>query len=609
MVKMSLKNKLNIKDTVHVRSLTMSVSGDDDNNIEIAFASKYPVNRGGFIEVLDLSGMDLSRLNNNAQVLFNHHRDYYVGVVKNARVDADGIARAQIKFASSEKAKEIEADVRGGILTSISFGYYVRDYVESGDTVVVTDLEPFEISIVTVPADPHIGVGRSLENVKTYSKEDSKMSKNEEVNEKAVNSVTVTDETHDLLKKERSRVTEISAIGDKFGKTDMARSFIENGKTLEEFREAVLGSMNNVRKVTTDVDENIGMTENETKRFSLARAFKALANPKDIKAQEAAAFEFEASRAVQAKLGKEARGLMLPYEVMNRAMSVGTATAGGNTVSTDLMTGSMIDLLRNKSFVMQIANILNGLQGDISIPRQTGGATGYWVAEDAKLTTSDGAFDLVNMTPKSLGGTTYATRKLQLQSDLMIDSFIQRELATTLALELDRAAFNGSGAGAEPTGVLNTTGIGSVAIGVNGGAITRNAVIDLESAITSANADLGNLRFITNSAVRGAMRKNTVDAGSGEFLFEGSDLLGYEALFTNQIPSNLTKGTSSGVCSAMLFGNFQDLLIGLWSGIDIVVDPYTYAKQGGLEITAFQDCDIAVRHPESFSAVTDITTA
>lgn len=602
--------KLNkLKDSKFTRELSLTVNEESDN-VELAFASDYPVERGGFTEILDVKGMDLSRLNSRAQLLFNHNQDDYIGVVEGARLDEDGIARASVKFGSSARAKEIEADVRSGILSLVSFGYFIRDYRMDGeDSVVVTDFEPFEISIVTTPADPTVGVGRSMseDDVKP-SEKPIETTKKERTMDKQEN-VAVVDNSKEILAAERTRTAEIQAIGDKFGLKDEARSFIEQGKSLDEFRDLALGKMEGVKAVTGQEDANIGLTEKEARNFSLAKAVRALADPKNRQAQEDAAFEFEASRAAAEKMGKEARGIMLPMDVMTRAMSVGTATAGGNTVDTNLMSGSLIDLLQNKSYMLQMANVMTGLQADIAIPRQTGGATAYWVAEDAALTTSQASFDLVNLTPKSLGGTTYATRKLLLQSDLMIDSFIQRELARVLALEIDRVAINGSGAGAQPTGILNTTGIGSVPIGANGGAITRDAVIDLETAISSANADLGNLRYITNAAVRGAMRKTAIDAGSGEFLFEGSELMGYETLFTNQVPSNLDKGTSVGICSAMLFGNFADLLVGLWSGIDIVVDPYSFAKQGGLEITAFQDIDMAVRHAESFAAITDITTA
>jgi HK97 family phage major capsid protein/HK97 family phage prohead protease len=592
---MTIKMKKNLS-----RELTVEV-GDD--SIELAFASAEPYDRGYFTEVLDMGGMDLTRLNRNAQVLFNHDPSDYVGVVENARLDEDGVARASIRFGSSERAKQVEADVRSGILPSVSFGYRVNAYEERGqDEVVVTSFEPFEISIVTIPADSTVGVGRSLD-----TQENQEVEMTEEVKEMAVEApqpVEVVD-VEAVVAAERGRVNAINELGSKYGQADMARNFVENGKSIDEFRTAILENMDGVTEVEAQTPE-IGLTEKEVRQFSIAKAIRALANPDSAAAQREAAFEFEASQAAADKLGKSARGLMLPFEILARDMSVGTATAGGHTVDDVLMAGSMIDLLRNKSYMMQLANVMTGLRGDISIPRQTGAASAYWVAEDGETTNSAAAFDLVQMSPKSLSGATYATRKLLLQSELTIDTFIQRELATVLALEIDRAAINGSGASNQPTGILNQTGVNAVAIATNGGALTRDAIVDLETAISVANADEASLRFLTNPKVRGSARKTLLDAGSGQFLMGGDNmLLGYDTVVTNQMPSDLTKGSGTGL-SGMVFGDFSQLMIGMWSGLDLVVDPYTHAKKGGLEISCFQDIDIAVRNPAGFAKIVDI---
>ena len=175
-----------------------------------------------------------------------------------------------------------------------------------------------------------------------------------------------------------------------------------------------------------------------------------------------------------------------------------------------------------------------------------------------------------------------------------------------MALELDRACINGSGAANQPTGILNTAGIGSVAGGTNGLAPTYANIVDLESAVSNANAAIGNLGYLTNAKVRGQLKQTEIFAGtSGSPVWSGQEVNGYNGYVSNQVPSNLTKGSASGICSAIIYGNFADVLIGMWGGLDLQVNPYALDTSGGVRVTAFQDCDVAVRHPESFAAMLD----
>jgi HK97 family phage major capsid protein len=253
--------------------------------------------------------------------------------------------------------------------------------------------------------------------------------------------------------------------------------------------------------------------------------------------------------------------------------------------------------------------MLTGLVGNIAIPRQTGGATAYWVAESGAPTESAQAFDQVTMSPKTVGAFSDISRKLLLQSSIDIESFVRRDLATVLGLAIDLAGINGSGASNQPTGVLNVSGIGSVAGGTNGLAPTFAHIVELETDVAVANADIGSLGYMTNAAVRGKLKTTEKASSTGQFVWEGGELNGYRAKVSNQVPSNLTKGTSSGVCSAIIFGNWADLIIGMWGGLDLMVDPYTGSTAGTVRVVALQDVDVAVRHAESFSAMKDALTA
>jgi HK97 family phage major capsid protein len=405
---------------------------------------------------------------------------------------------------------------------------------------------------------------------------------------------------------ERKRVAEIIEVGERFGAQDLAREVINSGGSVDELNRKIL-ERGGHRAVKADSPE-IGLTDKEVREFSVVRLLDALAHPQDRKAQERAAFEMEASRAAADKMKRDPRGALVPYDVLSRAMSVGSAADGGNLVATELMAESFVDLLRNVLAARQCgATLLTGLNGNVAIPRQTSGAAAFWLAEGGSSTESSATFDQVGLTPKTVGAHTEISRKLLKQSSIDIEQFVRRELAITLATAVDNAAINGTGASNEPIGIRNTTGIGSVVGGANGAAPTWDHIVDLETAVANANV-IGDLCYLTNAKVRGALKKTAVDSGSGLFVWDrhspDAPLNGYRAVVSNQVPSNLTKGTGTGL-SSIICGNFSDLLIGLWGGLDIQVNPYSADTSGAVRITAFQDADVSVRHPESFAVMDD----
>lgn len=359
-------------------------------------------------------------------------------------------------------------------------------------------------------------------------------------------------------------------------------------------------------------DANLGMNRREVQQYSLVRAIRAAMN-NDWRGAE---LEREASEATAKRLGREPNGaFFVPADWMERRdLLVGTNTAGGHTVATDLLAQSFIDLLRNRMILTEAGvTMLTGLVGNVAIPRQTGGATAYWVAENGAPTESQQAFDQVTMSPKTVGAFTDISRRLINQSSIDVESLVRQDLATVLALAIDLAGLHGSGSSNQPTGLAATSGIGSVAGGTNGAAPTQAHLIALETEVAQDNADVGRLGYVTNTKVRGKL-KTTPKVASTDSVMVWPDgvtptLNGYRALVSNQVSSALTKGSASGVCSAIFFGNWADLLVGMWGGLDIMVDPYTGGTAGTVRVIALQDVDVAVRHPESFAAMLDVLTS
>ena len=610
---------------------------------EFPFSSEYPVERYFGKEVLkhDDRSVDFSRLNSGAApLLWNHDPDRHIGIVERAYIDKDTKrAYAKVRFSRNKFASEVLDDVKDGILRGISFGYQIKNMEEEDGTFIADDWAVHEVSITPIPADPTVGIGRSLIssnedlsdpsqpntiNIDNKSPEEeirsaattaspsvpSMEEKSQEtvvdtataveapepVIEKAERSaeVDVAAEVKRALEEEQVRTSSIYAVCRQHGADDLTQGFIKDGKSVSEVNGEILdlikkrSEASNTPIRSTDMSSNeVGLEAKEVKRFSFLRALHALSNPADRQAQDAASFEREVSEEASKRYGKPANGILVPNEVLKRDLTVGTATAGGNLVATDLLAGSFIDILRNRMAIMQAGTtVLSGLTGNISIPRQTAASTAYWVGEGSAPTESQQAFDQVNMTPKTLGGYVDFSRRTLLQASIDVEQFVRGDLAKVLALELDRAGIYGTGSSNQPTGLTQTTGIGTQTITTYG---TFAEYIGMETDVASANADAGALKYIVNAAARGALKSTEKASSTAQFVWEGNEINGYQAIVSNQLANN-----------DVLFGDFSQLVMGTWSGVDLTVDPYAGATSGNVRVIALQDVDFAVKQPGAF---------
>ena len=616
---------------------------------EFPFSSEYPVERYFGKEVLkhDDRSVDFSRLNSGAApLLWNHDPDRHIGIVERAYIDKDTKrAYAKVRFSRNKFASEVLDDVKDGILRGISFGYQIKNMEEEDGTFIADDWAVHEVSITPIPAAPTVGIGRSLIssnedlsdpsqpntiNIDNKSPEEeirsaattaspSVPSMEEKSQETVVDTATAVEAPEPVIEKversaevdvaaevkrvreeEQVRTSAIYAVCRQHGAEQLTEKLIKDGTSIDEANRQILSLISkrseasNTPIRSTDMSSNeVGLEAKEVKRFSFIRALHALANPADRQAQEAASFEREVSEEASKRYGKPANGFLVPNEVLKRDLTVGTATAGGNLVATDLLAGSFIDILRNRMAIMQAGTtVLSGLTGNISIPRQTAASTAYWVGEGSAPTESQQAFDQVNMSPKTLGGFTDFSRKTLLQASIDVEQFVRNDLAKVLALELDRAGIYGTGSSNQPTGLTQTTGIGSQTL-AGGNYGTFAEIIGMETDVASANADAGALKYIFNAAARGALKSTEKASSTAQFVWEGNEVNGYPAIVSNQLANN-----------DALFGDFSQLIMGTWSGVDLTVDPYAGATSGNVRVIALQDVDFAVKQPGAFCYAT-----
>lgn len=315
--------------------------------------------------------------------------------------------------------------------------------------------------------------------------------------------------------------------------------------------------------------------------------------------------EIEISRELERRSGRKAEGIMVPHEIFIERRDVLTSGSGGNLVPTQHRADLYIDRLRAALQVQSLgATVLSGLIGNQDIPKLTGSATAYWVAEHGAITESDHTYATVALTPKTVGAEVEYSRRMLLNAVPSVEQLVRNDLTFLLAEAIDDAAINADGTSNKPTGVLSTSGVGSVSFG---GAPTWAKVHDMVATVGAANGLRGSLGWLTGpwSVKKLSTEPQTTDGEN--FIMTSPDMLvGYPLKQSTAVAGDPT--SSPLVTGTIIFGNWADLLIGYWSGVDLLVNPYhsdVYSK-GGVKINVLQDCDIAVRHPASFCKATDM---
>ena len=373
---------------------------------------------------------------------------------------------------------------------------------------------------------------------------------------------------------------------------------------LEEKREAMvmhLGGQGG-QYLSAKEDKEIG-------NYSFARAIKLLSDLKPVDGLEGEMHQ-EGLKEF-GSIGKEVKGFTVPLMVLNHRASVGqnvtTAGDGGNLVQTDPYI--FIESLKNALVLTQLgAKFLTGLVGNLPLLRG-GSFTASWVAEGSAVSFTKEAFTKATMTPKNLMVAGALSKMLLVQTNNVAEMLVRDEIVKAIALGIEAAAINGPGTAA-PTGILGTSGIGSVAGGADGLAPAWSHIVDLEGKILAANAS-GNISYLTNSKVMAKLKQTLKASNVSGYIVEGGMTNGAKILSTNAVPSDLTKGAGAGVgvCSAIIAGDFSELFIGMWGGLDLVVDPFTRADYNEVKLVMNQFADVALRNAASFAAMKDALTA
>jgi HK97 family phage major capsid protein len=350
--------------------------------------------------------------------------------------------------------------------------------------------------------------------------------------------------------------------------------------------------------------------------FSLNTAIRSLINGTPLTGPELDAHEAAKRAAQEAGVGLSPGGLAVPLfsqRSMETRAEGQTVTGdggayGATTVATELQ--GPIDYLRPQPILEKMGAVfLTGLQGNIAFPKNKGGITAAWKGEVATADSTKDDWDEIEMTPKRLTVRVAISLQNLMQSSFDMEAYTMKVIRDEIANAIDRAGINGSGIG-EPKGILNYSGINTLAMGVNGAAPTWPTLVNLETPVFVANANSAKMSYLSNPKVKGTLKTTPKQSGQPIYLMaDNGDVNGYSFEVSNHVPSTLTKGTSSGVCSAAIFGDFSQMIIGQWKFLDITVDNISRKKDGYVEIIANAFIDVAVKQETAFAAVKDLLTA
>ena len=624
--------------TIYYRSADLSRAEIDEQNrtIVVAFSSEQSVKRSFGLEVLSHNpiDVDLSFLaSGRAPLLLEHDREDQIGVVESATIDQDKVGRAVIRFSKGKEGDEVFRDVLDGIRSNISVGYKItgqRIEDTPNGKVVYCQWTPVEISVVSIPADQTVGVGRSDDTIESQSinnNENGSQSVNEEgdsqiaqttsdsqiaqttSDSQIANEVTTEAEIADLTNTaqrsdqsikgkntmtietqfdadsirsaERARVSEITSIAKRFDAEDVATQFVADGRSVDEFRAYVVEKMSKAPAVRSTA--TIGLTEKEAEEFSLSRAISAVVSGD----WSEAGYELECSRAAAKAQGKlqTRSNIFVPAEVLTRAAGDNAVTAAGNPSLVNRTKVGFMDVLFNNTIAQRLGvQYMTGLNGVIELPKFTSAVQARFVDEG-----QDGPIDaitsgVVELKPRTLVALAELTRSMVLNGTAM-EQRIQAQLQKAVATKIDFAVFEA---------ILAETGIAWGTLGAGG--LDYAAIRSLILNVEVANALNDMAMFAFNPIIGNTLATTVKDTNTAGIYLRADDgsVAGYQTASSNHVGNHI------------IFGDFSNVTVGNWSTLELAIDDSTKFTSGGFLLRAITDIDVAVTRPEAFSGYRDI---
>ncbi|MDT0626882.1 phage major capsid protein [Alteromonas sp. W364] len=567
---------------------------EETRTVDLAFSSETPYLREFGMEILDHSAgsVDLSRLKDGAPLLVDHDVTDVVGVVEQVSIGSDRVGRVKVRFGNSARAVEVFNDIKDKIRRHVSVGYQILEgelEQQGADNSTVpnyrvTKWMPFEVSIVSVPADMTVGIGRNLNN------DNARLKK-----------MTIQDtQAQSAQDKQRSQITEMIEMGNAYNEIELAHECIRKGGDIGKLTQMILAKRSEGSEMIKSdpfPSHTRGNPAPSKREYSVLNVIRSLSGDNSVDI----GYETELNQELQHQRGGKSKGFSIPIEQLGKR-SITAAGDGANLIESVYQPNSMIEFLRNKSVIMNSGaqSMQVGTSGDLVLPRQTGTASAEWLDLDGTDTISESnqTFDHVDLKMKTLTAMTTYTHRMLKQGLPGIEQLIIADLSAKFASEIDKTALQGvAGNSKIPTGILNYTGVSSLTS--TNSIPTFAEVVEMERLLADDNIDTDGLMYVTNPTIGTTLKTVEKAANTAQFIWtdsgQGEGMVnGYKSCYTNNMPAD-----------TMLLGQFRDLIMAYWGSIDITVDPYgDNFKKGNVSVRAMMDLDINLRRPESFCKLT-----
>jgi HK97 family phage major capsid protein len=609
----------------------------------VSFSSELPVRRfmwdtwEEYDEVLshEARDIDLTRAQHGLPLIKSHQRLLHFGSVNEVRLDPQkGCLRGMASFSSIPLGQEQETMLREGHIKTVSVGYQVLSMELAGkdkQTGLATyrcRWMPYEVSTEPIPADHEVGFGRSsgqgqpdlieLPLLERAIEGDQTMSADAAVQPEKNDPPAKAPETRDVspapapvphVTQTRDIGTEAAEIMDlaqAHGMTARAADWIRKGLTPDQVSREILSAVRTQGPGQPSAEALGDMPARDKKRYSVHRAIRMQAELMDGKRSRYDGLEAEVhDELAKHRTGADHGGVLVPWRLgeNDRQRVLGTTEpAGGATLVGQQIMPDMIDLLRNQALVLVAgAKLYPGLQGVVYFNKKTGAPTVSWMEENpvSDAPQSEPSYGYISLSPKTLIGQVQFPRQLLVMSSIDVEADIRSDLATGHGLALDLGALHGKGTDKQPVGIYGAADVQTHSVG---GVPDLEDITTMPALVADKNADLGALSWMTTPLMAGLLKRTPLVDGYPVFLWSGTyregELGGYPARTTNQISKTLGAGSNE---HGMVFGNWNDLLVGMWGNdLEIVVDVVTKAARGQILITSYSMADTAVRRGESF---------
>ena len=593
----------------------------DARRVKVGVSTEEPVERSFGLEVIDHTkeSMSLDFLNSGrAPLLLDHDMEKQIGVVERVELDEDARRlRAEVRFGKSALASEVFDDVTDGIRQNISVGYRIDGRINRDDDpedyyrVATT---PMEISIVSVPADQSnlVGVGRSVpaEPKTQPSMEDVTMT------EEVKNDINLDAVKAEAVKAARKNDAEILNIAAKHNMRDLGNEAIAKGMSVDAFRGSLLDAIGD--KPLDVAPAAVDVPVKEKREYSLGRMVQAQVTNDWRKA----GFEREMNDEIAKRVGREAEGIYVPDFAWQQRGPLSTAATGGSgaeVVFDDFVPtahrGDMfIEALRARQVLSGLgATYMTGLTGRIKMPKVATGANAAFVEELADVADGAGTDGGVTLQPRTMGAFVDLSRLLMMESVPAIEQVIQNDLLASAADRTEFYAIQGSGSSGQPTGILNTSGVNDLDIstGTDVAALTWADITALVKLVEEDNGIVnGNAAgFLSHPSVKAKMSQTVKVASTDSVMLLNdpwNNIYGYPAAFSSNVPTTLDPGDGGNDASALIFGDFSQLIIASFGAPSILVDPYTGSRAGTVRMVLHAELDVGVRNAVSFGITNEV---